>query len=90
MADYTQALNAINAIKENIKRDRVWLIQRWAGWKPNEHCMGGREAVYETLRNYRLMTYEEMLTARREVSKKYPGQLFEGYRLIPNGKVKPE
>ena len=90
MADYTQALNAINAVKENIRKDRVWLIQRWAGWKPSERGSGGREAIYETVPAYRLMTYEEMLQAQREISKKYPGQLFEGYRFIPERKVKPE
>lgn len=90
MADYTQALEAINAIKDNIKHDRVWLIQRWAGWKPNAHAIGGREAIYETVPIYRLMTYEEMLKAQRDISKQYPGQLFEGYRLIPDRKVKPE
>jgi hypothetical protein len=90
MTYYAQALQAINAVKENIKNDRVWLIQRWAGWKPNEHCPGGREAFYETVPTYRLMTYEEMLKAQCEISKKYPGQLFEGYRLIPESSVKPE
>ena len=86
MDDYTQALEVIHAIKENIRNDRVWLIQRWAGWKPNDNCIDGREAVYETLSNYRPMTYEEMLKAQREISKKYPGQLFEGHRIVPDRK----
>ncbi len=90
MADYTQAREAIDAVKENIRKDRVWLIQRWTGWRPNEHAPGGHEAIYETVPTYRLMTYEEMLKAQREISKKYPGQLFEGYRVIPKGRVKPE
>lgn len=87
MADYSQALEAIKAIKENIKDDRVWVIQRWAGWKRSEH--GHPEVLYETISSYRLMTYDEMLKAQRALSKQYPGQVFEGYRRIPDGRVKP-
>lgn len=90
MDDYTQAREAIDSVKENIKKDRVWLIRRWTGWRPNEDYPGGHEAIYETVPAYRLMTYEEMLKAQREISKKYPGQLFEGYRMIPKGRVRPE
>ncbi|WP_334188645.1 hypothetical protein [Noviherbaspirillum sp.] len=90
MDDYHQARKAIEAIKENIRKDRVWLLRRWTGWRPNEHFPGVREAIYETVPTYRLMTHEEMLNAQGEISKKYPGQLFEGYRVIPEGRVKPE
>lgn len=90
MDSYTQAVKAINAIKDNIRNDRVWLIQRWAGWKPNESSLDGREAVYETVPHYRLMTYDEMLKAQREISRKYPGQLFEGYRAIPEVRYRAE
>lgn len=82
MDDYAQARRVIHAIQDNIRNDRVWLIHRWSGWKPNDKCLGGREAVYETLTNYRLMSYEEMLKAQREISRKYPGQLFEGHRIV--------
>lgn len=86
MDDYTEALRAINAIKDNIRKDRVWIIQRWAGWKPNESCLEGREAVYEMVPHCPLMSHEEMVRAQREMSRKYPGQLFEGYRIIPESR----
>lgn len=89
MDDYAQAREAIDAVKESIRTDRVWLIYRWTGWRRNEHAPDGYEAIYEIVATYRLMTYDEMLKAQREISKKYPGQLFEGYRVIPKSRVKP-
>lgn len=83
MDDYAEAQRAISVIKENIRKDKVWILQRWAGWKPNDSCVGRREAVYETVPDLQLMSYDEMLVAQREISRKYPGQVFEGYRIIP-------
>lgn len=85
MDNYTKASSLIDAVKENIRNDKLWIIKRWAGWKPDDSSPGRRRAVYELVPNYHLMTYDEMLTAQREISRKYPGQLFEGHRIIPEG-----
>jgi hypothetical protein len=86
MKNFDDALAIINAIKDNVKNERVWVIQRLIGVRPNGQCLSGFEETYETLAEFRPMSYDEIWDAQREARKKYSNARFRAHSLKPGSK----
>jgi hypothetical protein len=77
MDNFDDAQSIIDAVKNNIEHDRIWVIQRLV-----RHQKQGGEEVYETLSDYRPMHIDDLLDALRDAEWRYPHDVLRCTKLM--------